>query len=87
MPKPRDNLARIQAFHATNPGAYDKLSLTFNDGSSVKCHHLAADLIVKLHNALNDENKVKVSEKLNESKLQFLRLVDFALRNSTFRVS
>lgn len=83
----RNNLLRIQQFHATNPGCYDKISLTFDDGSRARCHNLSANLIVKLHEAVNEQNKISMAEKLNESKFRYAQLVDFALRHSTFKLS
>jgi hypothetical protein len=83
----RNNLLRIQEFYSTNPDCYDKISLTFDDGSRARCHNLSASLICKLHDAVNSENKESRALKLNKSRARFAQLVDFALRHSTFKIS
>lgn len=52
--------------------------ILFNDGSSIKVDSDTANDILNMHESLNDLNKIKVSEMIQESKQQFKNIVEFA---------
>jgi hypothetical protein len=55
--------------------------LMFDDGSSIKVDSHTANEILNMHESLNLNNKEKVSEMIQESKQQFLKVVDFAKKH------
>lgn len=56
--------------------------INFKDGSSVKVDRQTAHAVLKVHGALNDENKKKVSDMAHKSKHHFLKVVDFAWKHT-----
>ena len=58
----------------------------FKNGSSMEVDHFTASAIHQLHNALNDENKAKVTRMVAHSPEQFKKIADFALNKSTFKI-
>ena len=54
----------------------------FHDGSSVKVDRQTAHAVLKVHGALNDENKKKVSDMAHKSKHHFMKVVDFAWKHT-----
>ena len=56
--------------------------ISFKDGSSVKVDRQTAHAVLKVHGALNDENKKKVSDMAHKSKHHFLKVVDFAWKHT-----
>lgn len=55
--------------------------ILFNDGSSIKVDSDTANDILNMHESLNDLNKIKVSEMIQESKQQFKKVVEFAKKH------
>lgn len=55
--------------------------LMFDDGSSIKVDSHTANEILNMHESLNLNNKEKVSGMIQESKQQFLKVVDFAKKH------
>lgn len=64
----------------------DKLAkkLKFADGTSTKVDHMTASAIHNVHNALNDENKIKFAKMLAHSKGQFDKAAKFSLNQHKF---
>jgi hypothetical protein len=56
-------------------------SLKFKDGKSMKVDVQTANAVLKVHGALNDENKKKVSDMAHKSKEHFGKVVDFAWKH------
>lgn len=50
----------------------------FDDGKSMKVDMQTANVILKVYDALNQQNKDKVSDMLNKNKGNFVKFVDFA---------
>lgn len=61
--------------------------LKFADGSAMKVDHTTAKAIHLVHSNLNDENKAKVAKMLAHSKGQFMKVADFALKNTSFKIN
>ena len=59
--------------------------LKFGDGTSMNVDATTAKAIHLVHGALNDENKAKVARMLSHSKGQFLKVADFAMKNTAFK--
>jgi hypothetical protein len=74
---PVDVLTSIYHIALTN----ESKRISFDDGSSIKVSSDTATNIINMHESLNDENKQKVSEMIQESKHQFLKVVDFAKKH------
>ena len=55
--------------------------INFKDGSSIKVDQTTANAVLTAHNALNDENKQKVSDLAHKSKHHFMKVVDFAWKH------
>ena len=55
--------------------------ILFDDGSSIKVNSDTANDILNMHESLNDLNKIKVSEMIQESKQQFIKVVEFAKKH------
>ncbi|NBW58686.1 hypothetical protein EBR43_13100 [bacterium] len=60
-------------------------SLKFKDGSSMKVDVQTANAIMKVHGALNNENKKKVSDMAHKSKSHFKKVADFAWKHTTYK--
>ena len=56
-------------------------TLKFKDGKTMKVDVQTANAVLKVHGALNDENKKKVSDMAHKSKEHFGRVVDFAYKH------
>ena len=54
-------------------------SLKFKDGS-MKVDMFTASAVTKVYDAVNDANKKKLDQMVNGKKAQFLKLVDFAMK-------
>lgn len=59
--------------------------VVFNNGSSMKVDVQTALAVLKVHSALNEENKNKISEMAHESKEQFKRVSEFAWKHVTYK--
>ena len=59
--------------------------LKFQDGTSMTVDATTAKAIHLVHGALNDENKTKVAKMLSHSKGHFMKVADFALKNTAFK--
>jgi len=59
--------------------------LKFGDGTSMNVDATTAKAIHLVHGTLNDENKAKVARMLSHSKDQFLKVADFAMKNTAFK--
>lgn len=60
-------------------------SIKFKDGKSMKVDAQTANAILKVHGALNDENKKKVSDMAHKSKEHFTKVADFAWKHVTYK--
>ena len=60
--------------------------IKFLDGTSVKVDPHTAKAIHLVHDALNDENKAKVTKMLTQSKGQFSKVAEFAHKNVAYRI-
>ena len=56
-------------------------SYKFTDGKTMKIDTQTANAVLKVHGALNDENKKKVSDMAKKSKQHFGKVVDFAMKH------
>lgn len=56
-------------------------SLKFKDGKTLKVDVQTANAVLKVHKALNDENKKKVADMAHKSKEHFGKVVDFAYKH------
>jgi len=56
-------------------------SYKFADGKTMKIDAQTANAVLKVHGALNDENKKKVSDMARKSKQHFGKVVDFAWKH------
>ena len=72
-----DVFADLHHIALTNESSY----INFDDGSSIKVNSDTATKILNMHESLNEDNKNKVSEMIQESKQQFLKIVDFAKKH------
>lgn len=72
-----DVIDTLHQIALTNESGY----VSFNDGSSIKVTSDTATVILNMQESLNTENKQKVSEMIQESKHQFLKIVDFAKKH------
>ena len=72
-----DVFADLYHIALTNESSY----VRFNDGSSIKVSSDTATNVINMHESLNEENKQKVSDMIQESKHQFLKVVDFAKKH------
>jgi hypothetical protein len=61
--------------------------LKFLDGGDLQVDHQTAHAIHLVHNSLNDENKAKVAKMLSHSKGQFMKVADFALKNTAYKIN
>ena len=59
--------------------------LKFQDGTSMTVDATTAKAIHLVHGALNDENRAKVAKMLSHSKGHFMKVADFALKNTAFK--
>ena len=62
-------------------------TLKFLDGTSLKVDAQTAKAISLVHGALNDENKAKVARMLAHSKGQFMKVADFAHKNTEYKIN
>lgn len=53
-------------------------TVKFADGKSVKVDMQTANVLLKVIDALNDKNKSKFSDMINQSKASFMKAVDFS---------
>ena len=60
-------------------------SVKFKDGSSMKVDVQTANAILKVHGAVNDENKEKISQMAHKSKSHFKKVADFAWKHVTYK--
>jgi hypothetical protein len=60
-------------------------SVKFKDGSSMKVDTQTANAILKVHGAVNDENKKKISDMAHKSKTHFKKVADFAWKHVTYK--
>ncbi|NBP01598.1 MAG: hypothetical protein EBU90_15985 [Proteobacteria bacterium] len=60
-------------------------SIKFKDGSSMKVDTQTANAILKVHGAVNDENKKKISDMAHKSKTHFKKVADFAWKHVTYK--
>jgi aspartyl-tRNA synthetase len=56
-------------------------AVKFKDGKTMKVDVQTAQAVLKVHGALNDENKKKVEHMANKSKQHFGKVVDFAWKH------
>jgi len=56
--------------------------ISFKDGSSIKVDRQTAHAVLKVHGALNDDNKEKVKDMAHKSKQHFMKVVDFAWKHT-----
>jgi len=56
-------------------------AVKFKDGKTMKVDVQTANAVLKVHGALNDENKKKVSDMAHKSKEHFGKVVDFAWKH------
>lgn len=56
-------------------------TITFADGKSTKVEPKIAEAILRIHSALSEENKQKISEMAIQSKEDFGKVVDFAYKH------
>ena len=56
-------------------------AIKFKDGTSMKVDATTAHAVLKVHSALNDENKKKVEDMAHKSKQHFGKVVDFAWKH------
>ena len=61
--------------------------LKFLDGTSLNVDATTAKAIHLVHGALNDENKAKVARMLTHSKGQFMKVADFAMKNTAYKIN
>lgn len=64
---------------------HDAKSVKFKDGSSMKVDVQTANAILKVHGAVNDENKKKISDMAHKSKTHFKKVADFAWKHVTYK--
>lgn len=55
--------------------------IKFKDGRTMKVDRVTAAAVLKVHGALNNENKKKLSDMAHKSKEHFGRVVDFAWKH------
>lgn len=60
-------------------------SVKFKDGSSMKVDVQTANAILKVHDAVNNENKEKISQMAHKSKTHFKKVADFAWKHVTYK--
>jgi hypothetical protein len=60
-------------------------SVKFKDGSSMKVDVQTANAILKVHGAVNDENKEKISQMAHKSKNHFKKVADFAWKHVSYK--
>lgn len=60
-------------------------SIKFKDGSSMKVDVQTANAVLKVHDALNNENKKKISDMAHKSKSHFKKVADFAWKHVTYK--
>lgn len=60
-------------------------TVKFKDGKSMKVDVQTANAVLKVHGALNDENKKKISDMAHKSKEHFGKVVDFAWKHLKFK--
>jgi hypothetical protein len=58
----------------------------FQDGSTMRVDTTTANAILKVHGALNHENKQKVSDMVHKGKSHFQKVADFAMKHTKFRI-
>ena len=56
-----------------------KRILNFSDGTQFNCGAFTASAILEVYSAINDTNKTKMEAALNESKVSFNKMAEFAL--------
>lgn len=60
-------------------------AIKFKDGSSMKVDAQTAHAILKVHSALNNDNKQKISDMAHKSKNHFKKVADFAWKHVTYK--
>lgn len=60
-------------------------AVKFKDGKSMKVDVQTAQAVLKVHGALNDDNKKKVEDMASKSKHHFGKVVDFAWKHTTLK--
>ena len=60
-------------------------SVKFKDGKTMKVDVQTANAVLKVHGALNHENKKKVEDMANKSKQHFGKVADFAWKHVTYK--
>jgi hypothetical protein len=60
-------------------------SIKFKDGSSMKVDVQTAHAILKVHGAVNHENKEKIANMAHKSKSHFKKVADFAWKHTTYK--
>ena len=60
--------------------------LKFQDGTTLNVDAQTAKAIHLVHDALNDENKAKVARMISHSKGQFMKVADFANKNTAYKI-
>jgi hypothetical protein len=58
----------------------------FQDGSSMRVDATTANAILKVHGALNHENKQKVSDMVHKSKSHFTKIANFAMKHTKYKI-
>jgi len=61
--------------------------LKFLDGTSMNVDATTAKAIHLAHGALNDQNKAKITRMISHSKSQFMKVADFAMKNTAFKIN
>jgi hypothetical protein len=77
-----ENIEHIKDIVKTNQAK----KLKFQDGTSMTVDAQTAKAIHLVHNALNDENKAKVAKMLGHSKGHFMKVADFANKNTVYKI-
>jgi hypothetical protein len=77
-----ENIEHIKDIVKTNQSK----KLKFQDGTSMTVDAQTAKAIHLVHNALNDENKAKVAKMLGHSKGHFMKVADFANKNTAYKI-
>jgi hypothetical protein len=77
-----ENIEHIKDIVKTNQAK----KLKFLDGTSMTVDAQTAKAIHLVHDELNDENKAKVAKMLSHSKGHFMKVADFANKNTAYKI-
>ena len=68
-----DNLKKIVTQHQAS-------NVKFKDGTTLKVDAMTANILLKIHGALNKNNQVKMAQLAAKNKAGFAKMADFAFR-------